>query len=140
MTEDLTRPARILVAEDDACILMLIRTIMVRAGFSVDTAEDGSEALRKIGMNRYDVVVLDLMMPRVSGFEVLSQMVSMECPPGVVVTSAMSTDQIVRLKSFSVFAVLQKPFEIDVLVASVKACFEAQKKLPTPRSRRRDIA
>lgn len=130
----------VLVAEDDECILMLIRTILVRAGFSVDTARDGAEALEKIAAERYDVVVLDLMMPRVSGFDVLLQLAMLDRPPGVVVTSAMSRDQLLRLKSFAVFAVLQKPFEIGALITAVNACFEAERKRPVPRAVSRTVA
>ena len=128
MNDSPIRRRRVLVAEDDGCILALIRTILARAGFSVDTAADGFEALEKIAAHRYDVVVLDLMMPRVSGFDVLVQLSSMEHPPAVVVSSAMSNDQLVRLRAFTVCAVLQKPFEIGSLVAAVRACCEEQRR------------
>lgn len=114
---------RILVTDDDACILRLVSTILRRAGYDVDTAVNGHQALEKINGTDYNVVVLDLMMPGLSGFEVLARLQTREgVPRYVVVMSAASQDIVTNAINRNVFAALRKPFEIDELIAAVGGC------------------
>lgn len=114
---------RILVTDDDACILRLVATILRRAGYDVDTAVNGHQALEKINETDYDVVVLDLMMPELSGFEVLARLQTREgAPRYVVVMSAASQDIVTNAINRNVFAALRKPFELDELIAAVGGC------------------
>lgn len=116
---------RVLVADDDPAILDLVRAVLKRARYDVDTAANGGEVLAKVTTTRYDVVLLDLMMPEISGFDVLERL-----PPRdpflekfVVIMSAMSPETIAKVADAeNVFAALRKPFEIDVLVSTVDAC------------------
>jgi DNA-binding response OmpR family regulator len=62
---------RALVIDDDASIRILITRILARYEFSVDAAADGGEGIELMRDNDYDVIVLDLMMPRIDGFGVL---------------------------------------------------------------------
>jgi two-component system cell cycle response regulator len=61
---------RILVVDDELEILQLEEMILTRAGYEVDTAADGSNALERLAGADYDLVVLDVMMPGIDGFEV----------------------------------------------------------------------
>jgi len=65
---------RILVVDDDEAIRMLLLTILRRRGMVMDTARNGAEALEKLGQCRYAVMLLDLMMPVMSGWAVLEQL------------------------------------------------------------------
>lgn len=65
---------RILIAEDDAAIRQLLRAILHRHGFEVETAADGAETLRLIAAAPFELLLLDLMMPIVSGWNVLSEL------------------------------------------------------------------
>lgn len=116
-------PKRILVTDDDSSILRLVTAILRRADYDVDMAGSGRDALEKIALTQYDVVVLDLMMPDVSGFDVLAQL-QVRDPQlrSVVVMSAASKDVITNAVSPNVFATLRKPFEIDELIATIGAC------------------
>jgi len=119
---------RILVVDDDAAILRLVSTILRRERYHVDTASGGKEALSKIELTQYDVVVLDLMMPEVSGLDVLRRLnvrfPEIKC---VVLMSAASPLEIARLITPNVFAALRKPFDdIDHLITAVRECIEAR--------------
>lgn len=62
----------VLIADDDPALLTLLRTIVSRNGdFDIVTCRDGEEAIRALAERHFDVVLLDLMMPRRSGFDVL---------------------------------------------------------------------
>jgi CheY-like chemotaxis protein len=119
---------RILVVDDDAAILRLVSTILRRERYDVDTASGGKVALSKIELTQYDVVVLDLMMPEVSGLDVLRRLdvrfPQIKC---VVLMSAASPLEIARLITPNVFAALRKPFDdIDHLITAVRGCIEAR--------------
>lgn len=115
---------RVLVAEDDTSILRLVTMVLKRAGHQVDTTNNGSDALRKIELTPYDAVVLDLMMPGGSGFDVLARLqVTDPQHKFVIIMSAASGDVVTKAAACSnVFAVLRKPFELDELIVAVRAC------------------
>jgi CheY-like chemotaxis protein len=123
---------QILVVDDDAVILRLVSSILRRERYHVDTASGGKEALSKIELAQYDVVVLDLMMPEVSGVDVLRRLdVRFPQTKCVVLMSAASPQEIARVMTPNVFAALRKPFDdIDHLIAAVHGCIEA----PVPRA------
>jgi CheY-like chemotaxis protein len=114
---------RVLVADDDEPIRRLVSTVLSRNGFTVDAAVDGQDAIDRLSSERFDAVVLDLMMPRVDGVGVLKFM--SEHVPGmaartVVVTAYPRTAQ--RFDIHAVCEVISKPFEVPRLVAAVHAC------------------
>ena len=119
-------PARILVADDDPSILRLVTAILRRSHYDVDTAVNGREALEKIERARYDVVMLDLMMPELSGIAALARLqVRDPRPKFVIIMSAASSTVLAAAAGPNVFAALRKPFEIDELLATVRECIAA---------------
>jgi DNA-binding response OmpR family regulator len=117
---------RILVTDDDPSILCLVATILRRANYDVDTAASGREAIEKTEQTQYDAIVLDLMMPLMSGLEVLAHLaVRTRKRRFVVVMSAAPLDVIGRAAGHNVFAALQKPAAINEIVATVHACIAA---------------
>jgi len=117
---------RILVVDDDAAILRLVATVLRREHYDVHTANGGRDALSKIERIQYDVVVLDLMMPEVSGHDVLKGLAvrhpQMKC---VVIMSAASHFDLANSVTPNVFAALRKPFDIEALITAVRDCVEA---------------
>jgi DNA-binding NtrC family response regulator len=117
---------RILVVDDDAAIRGLVATVLRREHYDVDTADGGRDALSKIELAQYDVVVLDLMMPEVSGLDVLKRLAvrapQIKC---VVIMSAASRFELANSISPNVFAAVQKPFDIEALITAVRGCVEA---------------
>ena len=80
----------VLVVEDDAAIRRLVKMVLQREGYRVDVAGDGVEAVLKLGVVEFDVIVLDLMMPNLDGYGVLAAMadeLELADVPVVVVTS-----------------------------------------------------
>ncbi|MGZ8830937.1 MAG: response regulator transcription factor, partial [Thermoanaerobaculia bacterium] len=65
---------KILVVDDDASIRTMVRTVLERAGYEVTTARNGCEAIVLIAESDYDVVLLDVMMPKLDGLEVVDEL------------------------------------------------------------------
>lgn len=111
---------RILVAEDDQAIQKLLCTILRRHGFHVDTANDGLEALRLLGKADYAAVLLDLMMPNLSGWGVVDS-VRAERPDlldrFIIVTAASDADLSVLPRELKV---VPKPFDVGQLVRTLR--------------------
>jgi DNA-binding response OmpR family regulator len=63
---------KILIAEDDFYILDIYKSAFSTSGYTVETAEDGEKALEKLKTNTYDVLLLDIMLPKVSGMEIIN--------------------------------------------------------------------
>lgn len=109
--------AQILVVDDDPHIRSLLRLIAARVGLTVDTAADGVEAMDLMRQNRYAVMLLDLMMPRMSGYQVLDAMRGISERPAVVLVSAMATARVgaATFDSSIVHSIIHKPFDVDVI-------------------------
>jgi two-component system, OmpR family, response regulator len=112
---------RILVVEDEPRILAFLVRGLEAEGFSVDWAGDGSEALQRAGRASYDLVVLDLLLPRVDGLTVLRELRHGRPELPVVILSARS-DLATKLRGFELGAsdYLAKPFSLDELIARIR--------------------
>jgi DNA-binding response OmpR family regulator len=109
-------PARVLVVDDEPAIRALVARIVERAGFAVDTARDGGDAIARLDAGAYDVLVVDLMMPNVDGYRVIEHLRDRgRDRPAVIVITAGDSASIRALDGGLVHSVLRKPFDIDVL-------------------------
>ncbi|HYO75670.1 MAG TPA: response regulator [Thermoanaerobaculia bacterium] len=117
-------PMEVLVVEDDAAIRRLLAVTFKHEGMTVTTARDGVEAIDALKERRFRVLVLDLMMPRVSGWDVIEWLKSEETrkPKSVIVVSATNRDVIRELEPAVVNAIVFKPFDVNELTGYVKAC------------------
>ncbi|HYI09529.1 MAG TPA: response regulator [Thermoanaerobaculia bacterium] len=106
---------QILIIDDDPAIRQLLRLVAERRGFSVDMASDGVEALQKLGECQYDLAIIDLMMPRLSGYEVVEQLATKTSRPTVVVVSAMTDSFVNDLDSSVVHSIIRKPFDVELI-------------------------
>lgn len=123
MSGNVQRP-RVLVADDDQSIRQLLCTIVRRERFEVDCVADGAEAISKLRENEYAVILLDLMMPRVSGFEVIDYLKEHRpaVKPVILVITAYSDQRFKEVDASIVAGVLRKPFEIADLGGIVRLC------------------
>lgn len=113
---------RILVVDDEAAIRALVAKILERAGYQVDTARDGAEAIEKLEDSRYSVIVLDLMMPNIDGFGLIRHLRERGGRrPAIIVVSAGDSATFRQLDGALVHSILRKPFDIDVLADLVDA-------------------
>jgi len=107
---------RVLVVDDEPAIRALIAKIVQRAGFAVDVARDGAEAIEKLRGGGYSVLVVDLMMPVMDGYDVVCHIRAAGIHNlAIIVITAGDTAAIRRLDPSMVHSVLRKPFDIDVL-------------------------
>ena len=122
---------RILIVDDDDAIRALLITVLRRRGLQADAARNGIEALDKLGAHPYEVMLLDLMMPQMSGYEVLDHLAAQ--PPSsrplvLVLTAGLEPRP---LDTRIVIGMLHKPFDVELLVDTVVGCIGAR--LATPR-------
>jgi DNA-binding response OmpR family regulator len=116
---------RVLVVEDDRAIRALVAKILERKGCAVDVADDGDVAIAMLGTGAYDVLVLDLMMPRVPGTAVLAHMKEQTGRQPVVIVMSAAPPPAERLDGRFVHSVVRKPFDIEMLADLVMAAAEA---------------
>ena len=112
---------RVLIVDDDAAIRQMFMTLLRRNGYVVDAAHDGNEGLSRMRSCDYDVVILDLMMPIKSGFEVI-EILEAEQPETlqrVIVTTGASRTDLRKLDAQRIFALIRKPFDIHELLRKV---------------------
>ena len=111
----------ILVADDEAMIREGIAAFLTEEGYQVILAKDGEEALDKLQEHSIHLVLLDLMMPKVSGFEVLKELKKNQDIP-VIVLSALG-DEATQLQVFDLYADdhVTKPFSLVLLAKRIKA-------------------
>ena len=117
---------KILACDDERHIVRLIQVNLERSGYQVVTAFDGAEALKKVEAERPDLIVLDVMMPKMDGFEVLKRLQAnpetREIPVIMLTTKAQDVD-VFRGWSSGVSAYLTKPFNPLELLTFVKRIF-----------------
>jgi two-component system, OmpR family, response regulator VicR len=117
----------ILCIEDEPEMIDLIRLILERRGFNVQGAAGGMEGIKKVRELHPDLVLLDLMMPDMDGWEVYQQMKADETTrniPVIVVTAkAQSIDKVLGLHIAKVDDYIAKPFSPQELLASVEKVF-----------------
>lgn len=106
---------RILVVDDDDPVRSLVEIVARRAGFVVDSAVDGLDAVELLGKNSYLLLVLDLMMPRLDGYEVIRQLATAPGRPAIIVVTAMAESHLEALDSNIVHAVVRKPFDVNTM-------------------------
>lgn len=111
----------VLVIDDDDAILETIKILLEDRGFDVLIAEDGRVALDLLGRLTPDVIVLDLMMPRMDGFSFVKQLEERglrNCAPILVLTAAGKARPMVA--QMGVEGYLDKPFSADALLAEIE--------------------
>ncbi|HKO58591.1 MAG TPA: response regulator [Thermoanaerobaculia bacterium] len=118
----------ILVVEDDSAIRRLVKMVLDRNGYNVEVAADGLEAVLKLGLTDFDVIILDLMMPNLDGFSFIETLSANEPQrlDRIIVTSAASPGVIRERMHGKPFDILPKPFDINELAQRVQACIQAQ--------------
>jgi len=102
----------------------MLAAIVRQQGFVVDTAHDGEEAIAKLRNRTYDVILLDLMMPRVNGYDVLRHIgkTRPELLRRTIVATAVPEREIQRELTQPVYKVHLKPFELPRLIADLRTC------------------
>ena len=131
------RAGHVLVVDDDALNRRLVTATLAREGLRTTSANDGAEALKAIGEDPPDVILLDIEMPGMDGFEVLEHIKSDETLrhlPVIMISGLDDTESVVRCLEIGADDFLPKPFDAAILRARINAGLRPE---GAPRSRAR---
>jgi two-component system response regulator MtrA len=130
---------RVLVVEDDASVREAVTLVLEAAEFEVETADDGAAALDVLDRDTWDLVVLDLMLPSVDGFEVCRSIRARSTVPIVMLTARADTADVVRGLELGADDYLTKPFAPAELAARARAAVRRAVESVPPQWRARDL-
>jgi DNA-binding response OmpR family regulator/anti-sigma regulatory factor (Ser/Thr protein kinase) len=117
----------ILVVDDDRATRHWIKGVLNNAGYSTRVAKDGVEALKKLGAERYDVLLLDVWMPRMNGLDLLARLRARKTRPRVIVmTSDDTPETLLKAVREQAYEYLTKPVQPVALLATVRAVLEVR--------------
>ena len=111
---------KLLVVDDEESPRKVLRIELLNEGYDVQTASDGDEAIAMVDKERFDLLILDVKMPRVNGFEVLRY--SKEKHPEarvIMITSFLDLKAAVEAKKLGADDLLEKPYESAAMLAAV---------------------
>ena len=113
---------RILLVEDDLLLRELLEMLLFTEGLEVVQASNGAEALDRLGQDRFDLVVLDLMMPVMDGLRFLEHCEAggISCPPVLVFSASTSAEVAERARASGAAAVARKPVDREEFLSLVK--------------------
>ena len=114
---------RILVVEDEKDIQNIIKAFLENAEYKVETADDGLDAINLTQNNNYDLIILDIMLPKIDGF-IVCEMIRKNSNVPIIILTAL-TDEESQLKGFDKLAddYITKPFSMPVLLKHIEAVF-----------------
>jgi two-component system OmpR family response regulator len=130
---------RVLIIEDEPDLRSVVSQSLTECGYSVDGAADGEEGLFKAQGTDYDAVILDLMLPRLDGREVLARLRETKSTPVLVLTARDALADKVTGLNLGADDYLTKPFDLDELVARLGALIRRSSHHPSPLIRVGDI-
>jgi two-component system, OmpR family, response regulator len=122
---------KILVVDDDQTTRHVLRKVLTSAGFSTSVAKDGVEALKALRTQRFDLVLLDVWMPRMNGLDLLAQIRNRKSKPRVVVmTSDDAPETLLKAVREQAFKYVHKPVAAPALLQTVRDVLKAAEPLP----------
>ncbi len=117
----LSREIKILIVDDDKDICEYMELLLTQAGYTVDTQTDPQQVLSQLRDQEYHVVVLDIMMPEVSGMELLEDIRSYDNDLAVIIfTGNPSVETAVQSMKFNVSDYIKKPFDVDEFTSTLE--------------------
>ncbi len=118
----MSEPINILLAEDERTLAMIIQDTLVGQGFHVTIASDGEEALRLFAAHKPDVLVADVMMPRLDGYELVRRIRKRDrLTPVILLTARSAVGDVVHGFEMGANDYLKKPFGMQELIIRIKA-------------------
>lgn len=120
----------VLIVEDEKSISNLISMALSQVGYACKTAADGEEAADKIERCRYDLVLLDVMLPKINGFELIDYIREFQTPV-IFITAKNTTEDKVRGLRLGADDYITKPFDVAELLARVEAVLRRYNKTAT---------
>jgi DNA-binding response OmpR family regulator len=120
---DMAGATKVLVVDDEPSLVDLLQTLLDLAGYEVTSATGGEEAMATLAAERFDVMVLDINMPRMDGFAVLAAMEAARSPTAprvLVLTARYAASDVKRARTLGAHDYLSKPFSNKTLLARIQ--------------------
>lgn len=111
----------ILIVEDDMDIQELLREFLKEAGYEVIAANDGIEAMELFAKNKYDLILLDIMLPKIDGFGVCELIRKQSQVPIIMLTALGGEEEQIRGLDLQVDDYITKPFSVPILIRKIAA-------------------
>lgn len=111
----------ILIVEDDMDIQELLREFLKEAGYEVTSASDGIEAMDLFAKNKYDLILLDIMLPKIDGFGVCELIRKQSQVPIIMLTALGGEEEQIRGLDLQVDDYITKPFSVPILIRKIAA-------------------
>jgi DNA-binding response OmpR family regulator len=122
------RKPRILIADDEPNIVLSLEFLMQRAGYAVEVVDNGEDAFRRASEEPPDLMLLDVMLPRLSGFEVCQRLRALPACrslPIVMLTAKGRDGEVSKGLALGATAYVTKPFSVQDLVSQVKRILDS---------------
>jgi DNA-binding response OmpR family regulator len=122
------RKPRILIADDEPNIVLSLEFLMQRAGYAVEVVDNGEDAFRRASEEPPDLMLLDVMLPRLSGFEVCQRLRALPACrslPIVMLTAKGRDGEVSKGLALGATAYVTKPFSVQDLVGQVKRILDS---------------
>ncbi|NLP01711.1 MAG: response regulator, partial [Fibrobacter sp.] len=112
---------KILVVDDEASLRLLLSNELSRAGYSVETVADGEAALEILHEGFFHIVLLDIVMPRMSGIDVLRQIKQDNIPAEVIILTGNATlESAIECMKLGAFEYVRKPYSLNELLIQIE--------------------
>ena len=121
--------SKILIIDDDEQFNLMLKSALAIKGYDVDTASNGKEAMALYQSNVYDVIITDIIMPNVDGYEVILDLRRMGMGDRIIAVSGggrtAADDYLITAKHFNVAATFNKPVDLQALRAKVEEIIQS---------------
>ena len=131
---------KILVVDDERSIRNTLREILEYEKFEVDEAAEGQEALEKARNNRYDLILLDIKMPRMDGIEVLEQLMKFTDVPVVMISGHGTVETVVEAVKKGAYDYITKPLDLNRLLVTIRNARERQTLVTETKALKRQVS
>lgn len=118
---------KILVVDDEASLRLLLSNELSRAGYIIEAVADGESALSRLREDFYHVVLLDIVMPRIDGMEVLRTIKSEGIPSEVIILTGNATlESAIESMKLGAFEYVRKPYSLNELIIQIERAIDHQ--------------
>ena len=139
-TPEIEAPKHILVADDDPYIRELLNEFLTGEGFEVSQAASGQDVLQAIMGQTYDLILMDMRMPEMTGLDVLKQLHAKKVEVPVILMTAYGSSNIaIQATQLGAYDYITKPFELDDVLLTINRYFERQRLASEVRSLRSQL-
>ncbi|MBU2650756.1 MAG: sigma-54 dependent transcriptional regulator [Bacteroidetes bacterium] len=132
--------SRILVVDDEPSIRNTLRDILEYEKYEVDDAADGKEALEKVGAGVFDVILLDIKMPRMDGLEVLDQLLPRSDAPVIMISGHGTIETAVEAIKKGAYDYIAKPLDLNRLLITIRNALDRSSLISETRSLRKKVS